>query len=173
MLSILIKYLALLSIVTLILPCLFSSLHIHGFIVVYHLPWWVDSLACILSWSSFEHVVFVTIHLDCHSLYVDMNGIYVLCLTVCCMTTLLLYDSITFVHVGHTSISLPPTLSFRSFPSFWFLYLQVWGLMCAYFSYRASWLGVGSSDGLYRCLGSFWRRWTYWHWLESDVWWPV
>ena len=41
------------------------------------------------------------------------------------------------------------------------------------FSDRASWLGVGSSDRLYRCLGAFWKRWTYWCWLESDLWKPI
>ena len=34
-------------------------------------------------------------------------------------------------------------------------------------------LGVGSSDGLYRCTGAFWRRATLWCRLESDHWRPV
>ena len=34
-------------------------------------------------------------------------------------------------------------------------------------------LGVGSSDGLYRCLGAFWMRPTDRCWLESDHWRPV
>ena len=34
-------------------------------------------------------------------------------------------------------------------------------------------LGVGSSDGLYRCLGAFWRRATLWCREESDHWRPV
>ena len=66
-----------------------------------------------------------------------------------------------FVYVGCISIPLPPILWFRPFPSFQFLHLQVWGLMCACFSDRANWLGVGSSDRLYQCLGAFWRRWTH------------
>ena len=52
MLIVLIDHLALLSIVTLILPWLFSSPHMYRLTVVYHLTWWVDSLACILSWST-------------------------------------------------------------------------------------------------------------------------
>ena len=136
----------------------------------------VDYLACILSWSYLNLLsllLFILIVIFLFSLCVEMDDILVLRLTACCMTALFLCVCMLLVYVGHTSIPLPPTLSFRSFPSFWFLYLQVWGLMCAYFSYRASWLGVGSSDRLYRCLGAFWRRWTYWHWLESDVWQPV
>ena len=136
----------------------------------------VDYLACILSWSYLNLLsllLFILIVIFLFSLCVEMDDILVLRLTACCMTALFLSVCMLLVYVGHTSIPLPPTLSFRSFPSFWFLHLQVWGLMCAYFSYRASWLGVGSSDRLYRCLGAFWRRWTYWHWLESDVWQPV
>ena len=34
-------------------------------------------------------------------------------------------------------------------------------------------LGVGSSDGLYRCTGAFWRRATLWCRLESDHWRPI
>ena len=44
--------LACLSIVTLILPCLFFSPHMYRFTIVYRLTWWVDFLACTLSWSS-------------------------------------------------------------------------------------------------------------------------
>ena len=34
-------------------------------------------------------------------------------------------------------------------------------------------LGVGSSDGLYRCMGAFWRRTAHCCRLESDHWRPV
>ena len=37
----------------------------------------------------FEHDACITIHLDYHSLYVDMSDIFVLCLIVCRMTTFL------------------------------------------------------------------------------------
>ncbi|KAL6323304.1 hypothetical protein AAG906_029311 [Vitis piasezkii] len=53
-----------------------------------------------------------------------MDDILVLRLTACCMTALFLCVCMLLVYVGHTSIPLPPTLSFRSFPSFWFLHLQ-------------------------------------------------
>ena len=34
----------------------------------------------------------------------------------------------------------------------------------------SQWLGVGSNDGLYVCLGAFWRRPIYWCYLEFDLW---
>ena len=58
----------------------------------------------------FEHDVCITIHLDCHSLYAYMSDIFVLCLTVCCMTAFLLRDCMSLVRVGHTSIPLSSTL---------------------------------------------------------------
>ena len=58
----------------------------------------------------FEHDVCITIHLDHHSLYVYMSDISVLCLTVCCMIALFLYDCMSFVHVDRTFIPLSPTL---------------------------------------------------------------
>ena len=64
----LIDRLALLSTLTLILPWLFWSPHMHTLTTVYHLVGHVDSFACILSWSSFEHDVHITICLDCHIL---------------------------------------------------------------------------------------------------------
>ena len=58
----------------------------------------------------FEHDVCITIHLDHHSLYVYMSDIFVLCLTVCCMTTLLLRDCMSLVvWVTHLSPYLQPS----------------------------------------------------------------
>ena len=110
MLIVLIDPLTCLSIVTLILPWLFCSLHMYRFIVVYRLTWWVDSLACILSWLSLS-MMFVSSFI----LIVIASAwpwvIYpVYCLTVCCMTTLLLHDCMSPVYVGRISIPLPPTL---------------------------------------------------------------
>ena len=88
MLIVLIDYLVCLSIVTLILPWLFCSLHMYRFIVVYHLTWWVNSLACTLSWSSLSMLSlsqFILIVIA----YVDLSDIFVLCLTVCCMIAFL------------------------------------------------------------------------------------
>ena len=40
---------------------------------------------------------------------VDMDDIFVLCMTDCCMTTHLLLDCMLLVYVGHTFIPLSPT----------------------------------------------------------------
>ena len=58
----------------------------------------------------FEHDLCITIHPDRHSLYVYISDIFVLCLTICCMTALLLHDCMSPVRVGRTSIPLSPTL---------------------------------------------------------------
>ena len=137
----LIVYLACLSIVTLILPWWFYSPHMYRLIVVYIPTGCVDSLACILSWSSLNMLslsLFVLIVIFSFSLCVDMDDIFALCLTVCCMTALLLCFCMLLVCVGHITILLPPTLWFRSFPLFRLLFLQVWDFMCVYFSDRAS-----------------------------------
>ena len=54
---------------------------------------------CILSWSSLSMLSLLYIHLDyivfcfLFNLCVDMDDIYALCMTVCCMTSLLLHDA--------------------------------------------------------------------------------
>ena len=131
-----IDYLACLSIVTLILPWLLYLPHMYRIIVVYILIVCVDSFACILSWSSLSMLslsLFILIVIFSLSLCVDMSDISVLRLIACCMTALLLRDCMLLVYVGRTSILLPQTLWFRSFPSFQFLHLQVWYLLCACF----------------------------------------
>ena len=134
-------YLVCLSIVTLILPWLFCSPHVYGLIVVYILTGCVDSLACILSWSSLSMLslsLFVLIFIFSFSLYIDMDDVSALCLIACCMTTLFLCDCMLLVCVGRTYIPLPPTPWFRSFPSFRFLHLQVWDLVCVCFFDQAN-----------------------------------
>ena len=89
MLIVLIDPLTCLSIVTLILPWLFCSLHMYRFIVVYRLTWWVDSLACILSWSSLSMLslsLSILIVIACRWTWVIY---FVLCLIVRCMTAFL------------------------------------------------------------------------------------
>ena len=103
------------------------------------------------------------------SLFLDLNDIPTLCMTVCCMTTLLLLDaciscqcgthmcpfiSNPLVSINHVSLDL------------------IFGMrLVALFALWSSWwFEVGSSDGLYLCLGAFWRRPTHWSWLESDHW---
>ena len=90
------------------------------------------SLACILSWSSFEHDVCIIIRPDSHSFlrghewYILYSAwLYVawlpfLCMIACCLSMWAAY--------------LSPYLQlswFRSFFSSWFSLLQVWDLLCA------------------------------------------
>ena len=101
----------------------------------------VDYLACMLSWlylSMLSLLLVILIVIFSFGLCMDMDDMLALCLTACCITNLLLCDCMLVVHVDHTSIPLPPTLWFQSFPSFWFLYLQMWGLVCTCFYDRAS-----------------------------------
>ena len=105
-----IDLIALLSVLILILAWSFWSLHMHTLTTVYHSAWHVASLGHIFSWSSLGMVflsLFILIVKACMYTWV----IYlVLCLSVCCMTTLLLLDCMSLVHVGRTSIPLPPNL---------------------------------------------------------------
>ena len=89
-------------------------------------------LACILSWSSFEHDVCIVIRPDNHSFFARTWVIYlVFCLIACCMTALLLRDCMSPVSVG-ARISPYLQLSwFWSFISSRFSLLQVWDLLCA------------------------------------------
>ena len=99
----LIDYLACLSIVTLILPWLFCSPRMYRLIVVYHLTWCVVFLDHILSWSFLSMLslsLFVLIVIFLFSSCVDMDDIFVLCLTVCYMTVLILYDCMSLACVG-------------------------------------------------------------------------
>ena len=132
MLLILIDHFVLLSALILILPWLFWSLHMHTLTTVYHSAWHVDSLACILFWSSFEHDVHIAIHPDScsflcgHEWYIQyfawLYGAWLpfLCVIACCLS----------VWAAHISPYLQLSWSW-SFPSFRFSLLQVWGLLCA------------------------------------------
>ena len=131
MVIILIDHLALLSIVILIFPWLFCSPHMHGFTGVYHLTRYVDSLTCILSWSSFEHDVHIAIHPDScsflcgHEWYILyfawLYGAWLssFCLIACCLSMWAAYIS------PYLQLSW-----FRSFLSSRFSLLQVWDLLC-------------------------------------------
>ncbi|RVW12817.1 hypothetical protein CK203_112233 [Vitis vinifera] len=57
-------------------------------------------------------LIFILIAIFSFSLCVDMDDIFALCLTACCMTALLLCDCMLLVYVGRTSIPLPPPPSF-------------------------------------------------------------
>ena len=169
MLIILIDHLALLSVVILILPWLFCSPHMHGFTGVYHLTWYVDSLACILPWSSFEHDVYITIRLDRHSLC----GLeWYTCTLLDCMVHD--YPSFVWLHVVCPCGPHFYPLTSNSLGLGHFLHFGSHFCKCEAFCVLVFWpsqrLGVGSSDGLYRCLGAFWRRAAHWCWLESELW---
>ena len=173
MLIILIDHFVLLSALILIFPWLFWSLHMHTLTIVYHSIWHVDSLACILSWSSFEHDVHIAIHPGSCSFLCGHE--WYTCTLLDCMV----HDCLpsAWLHVAcpcgpHlyplTSNSLGFGHSFH--PGSHYCKCETFYVLVLWPSQR---LGVGSSDGLYRCLGAFWRRPTYRCWLESDHWRPV
>ena len=103
---------ALLSVLILILAWLFWSLHMHTLTNAYHSAWHVDSLTCILFWSSssrmfvplFVLIVVFSLILCVHEWYI------LLCLTVWRVTAFLLHDCMLPVYVGRTYIPFPPTL---------------------------------------------------------------
>ena len=66
----------------------------------------------------YEHDVYITIRLDCRILtyLVCVHDISELCLTVCCMTALLLRDCMLLVYVGLTFIPLLPNLMVSVIP---------------------------------------------------------
>ena len=109
MLIILIDYLALLSIETLILPCLFWSPHMYRLAIIYHLIWhdWFSRLYIIL--VIMEHTIICQIFFSI-SLCVGLDDLYLFCMIVCCMTPLILmWLHELRVYVGHTLIPLFPS----------------------------------------------------------------
>ena len=136
MLMILSDYLAYLSASNLLLPWLSCSFwHVCSHCCMFCLSYcWLSCLYIIL--IILEHPILARyssrLSYFLLSLCVDLDDIHVLC-----MTALLLCDCMLLVCVGRTPIPLPSTLWFRSFPSFQFLLLQVWGFVCVCFSNRA------------------------------------
>ena len=114
--------------------------------------YWFPCLYVIL--IVFEHDVCITFHLIvivCMWTWVIYPIFY---LTACCMTALLLRDCMSPVHVGHTSIPLPPTLLASVIPFISVLTItSVRPSVCLLF-WLSQRLGIGSSDRLYRCLGA-------------------
>ena len=150
-----IAYLALLSIVILIFAMIVLTalrVWIHCYIP-FDSTYWFTCLYIIL--IVFEHDVCITFHLIIIVCMWTWVIYHVLCLTTCCMTTLILRDCMSLVHVGCTSIPLPPTLLVSVIPFISVLTIvSVRPSMCLLF-WLSQRLGVGSSDGLYRCLGAF------------------
>ena len=132
MLTISIDHFVLLSTLILILPWLFWSLHMHTLTTVHHSACCVISLACILSWSSFEHDVHIAIHPDScsflcgHEWYILYSAwLYDAWLPSFCMIACCLSMWVSF---------LSPYLQLswcRSFLSSRFSLLQMWDLLCA------------------------------------------
>ena len=171
MLIVLIAYLISLSIVILIFAMIILiALHVW-------IRCWFD-LTCRFSGSYiflvvFKHDVCITIHFDYHSLCVDMSDIS--CTLPDCMS----HDcpSSAWLHVACPCGPYFYPLTSKSLGFDHSFHLGSHYCKCETFCVLALWpsqrLGVGSSDGLYRCTGAFWRGPTYRCWLESDHWRPV
>ena len=90
---------------------------------------WFSCLYIIL--IVFEHDVCITIHLDYHILCVDMViYLYFAWLCVAWLPSFCMIACRLFVWIAHLSPYLQLSW-FRSFPSFRFSLLQVWGFLCA------------------------------------------
>ena len=110
MLIVLIAHFVLLSIVILIFSMIIL-IALHVWIrccISFDLTCQFSGLCIIL--IVFEHDICITIHPDCHSLYVDMSDIFYTLLDCMSHDCPLLCDCMSFVCVGRTSIPLPPTL---------------------------------------------------------------
>ena len=92
------------------LPWLSWSPHMHTLTTVYHLVGHVDSFAYIFSWSSLSRIFISLFHLIVIACMCAWVIYLVLYLTACRMTTFPLLDCMSRVHVGRTSIPLPPNL---------------------------------------------------------------
>ena len=121
----------------------------------------------------FEHGVLITIHLDCHSLYACMSDIS--CTLLDCMS----HDCPSFAWL-HVACPCGPhfyPLTSKSPGLGHFLHFGSHFCKCEAFYVLVLWLsqrlGVGSSDGLYRCTGASWRWPAHWCREESDHWRPV
>ena len=100
MLVALIDYLALFNIVTLILSCLFWSLHMYRLAIVYHLIWH--------DWFSWLYIILIIICQIFSSISscVDLDDIYLFCMTVYCMTLLIPCDCMSCLSMWDTHLSL-------------------------------------------------------------------
>ena len=122
----------------------------------------------------FEHDVCITIHFDYHGLCVDMSDIS------CALSDCMLHDLPFFsawLHVACPFGSHFYPLTSKSLGLNHFLHFGSHFCKCEAFCVLAFWpsqmLGVGFSDGLYRCTGALWRRSIYRCWLESNHWRPA
>ena len=123
----------------------------------------------------FEHDVYITIRLDCRILaYLVCTWVIYPTLPDCttrdCLPSAWLHVAcLCGPHIYPlTSNSLGFGHSFH--PGSHYCKCETF---CVFAIWPSQRLGVGSSDGLYRCTGAFWRRATLWCRLESDHWRPV
>ena len=107
-----IDLIALLSVLILILAWLFCSLHMHRLTIVHRLTCCVVFSDLHIILIIFEHDVCITIHLDCCILaYLVCTWWYIWALPDCVLHDCpSLRDCMSLVHVGRTSIPLPPNL---------------------------------------------------------------
>ena len=135
------------------------------------IAWW---LLLIFIWNLNILIIYdsmlILFVLSLLNLCVSMND-----LTLFCMTNWLYdYLSLTWLHVAclcgthvlslisNSLVSIIPTSLAFTFSISKALFMIAFWL--------SQWLGVGSRDGLYVCLGAFWRRPIYWCYLEFDLW---
>ena len=118
----------------------------------------------------FGHGVLITFSSDSHSFCVGMSDIS--CTLLDCMMHVC--PSSTWLHVVCLCGShfYPPISSSLGFghpfhPGSHYCKCEIFYVLALWPSRRS---GVGSSNGLYLCLGAFWRWSTLWCRLESDHW---
>ena len=139
------------------------------------------SLTCCFSYLYtilivFEHVFCITIRLDCCILaYLVCTWLIYTCFAWLPVAWLFSFRVTAWVACLCGPHFYPPTS--KSLGLGHFLHFGSHFCKCETFCVLVLWpsqrLGVGSSDGLYRCMGAFWRRATLWCRLESDHWRPV
>ena len=171
MLIVLIAYLISLSIVILIFAMIIL-IALHVWIRCwFDLTWRFSGLYIIL--IVFDHGILITIHPDCHGLYAYMSDMS------CTLFDRMSHDypSSAWLHVACPCGPHFYPLTSKSLGFGHSFHLDSHYCKCETFCVLVLWpsqrLGVGSSDGLYRCMGAFWRRPTYRCYLESDHWRPV
>ena len=120
-------------------------------------------------WACYPHYYSSWLLYFLLSLCVDLDDIPVVCLTTCYMTSLLLHDACVACLCGsHTYPLISNSLVLVELVSFDLVFDM---RLVVLFALRPHyWFGVRSSNGLYLCLGAFWRWPTHWCWLESDLW---
>ena len=127
MLIMLIAHLTLLSIVTLILPCLFWLPHMCRFHISFDLTWLISWLYIIL--IVMEHAIIARYYSQI-SLCVDLDDIYLFRMTVCCMTSLIPCDCMSCLFMWDTHLSpyfQVPSLGWQCFP-----WSRIWYETCCF-----------------------------------------